>query len=184
MAEKQMLKCRVLNQVQGVKRTANGQSVLRKTYQQGMVITAYLDNVSPVPGNYMEAYKSPDGFIIPKDALYVEQRLGTKTKKPMSNAAGDIPYATEVSDKDYRDKEKIKKVSSMLSASNGTMKIIDLTKKQSKTQVNASLIGAGLGLVYAMFNQKNKWMFASLGAVAGYVVATAYINTTKDDSKK
>ena len=51
---------------------------------------------------------------------------------------------------------------------------IDSMKKNNKVAINASIAGAGAGLVFAMVKGKNKMMFATIGAVAGYVLGNMY----------
>jgi len=156
----------------------NSGEVTFKLFKQGETATAYKFNQASTPLNYVAAYKTLDGYTVPMSKAYNlgEVERPQPQQQPADQPKESIEEAVIVEDVDMIEPKTIKRLKT---ASSGAAKAIT---KKNKSAVNGALIGAGAGVLLAMLTKKNKYMFASLGAVAGFVVGNM-INTNKDDIK-
>lgn len=179
---KELFKLRVIESFKAKKLSSNGKSVLYKPFSVGNTLTAYMDNGSSTPNNYIRVFKTPDGFIIPLIYVQVLGPVGGAKKEKMSKFSG-IQEAQVINDKDYYDPNQVKQAGSLISSTTSN-KMLESLKKRSKAGTNGALIGAGLGFIYAVAKQKNKWVLITVGAVGGYILGNSLVNLVKDDNKK
>lgn len=183
MASKQMFRCQVMKNIRAGKKSSNGRSVIYKEFITGQKITASPDNGSGIPSNGMMLFKTPDGFLIPASNIHVIGPLKESSAQKTTRNE-EIEYAKVIDDSDYIDKKQFSKTEGLMKKMGGGLKLTELTKSRSKSAINASLIGAGIGLVYALAKRQNKWLFLTIGAVGGYVIGNGYSNFMSDDNKE
>jgi hypothetical protein len=126
-----------------------------KTFLEGTEVEVVEFNQPSSTLNYIQAFKTLDGFTIPRqNAIVLKQNKMYQqfNQEPIQEAnvvtpetpvvAIEVPVANEV------------------------------VKKASK-QVSYALAGGVSGFVIAAFTGKNKWMYALTGLATGFAIATA-----------
>lgn len=170
----QLFRARIIQPCKGAKRGRSG-DVKYKKYDFNQSISGSISNGSITPDNYVEVFKTPDGYMIPMHCVSIQGPINSN-KTAMNE---DIQDAVIIEDNNYVDKKSINKASKMMNMTGG---IFD-TSKKTKSAINGGVYGAAAGLIYALVKGKNKYLFLTIGAVGGYILGTAYHNYIKDDSK-
>lgn len=143
--------------------------VVFKVFPEGKIFEASPHNGALLPNNHVPSFKTKDGYIIPITNINV---LG-KLNSAQSRAKDNIPMAEIVDETAKASKQHVEK----FAAASGGFKaknFVDLQNNKSKASVNGAMIGVALGICYALVTKKNKWMFASIGAIGGYAAGNVY----------
>jgi len=139
-----------------------GGQVVYKAYNQDEIIQGSVHNQASTPANYAEVYKTADGFIILKSNVQVLGPATIQRGAPEKDATLSAPSSPAAASVD---------------------KIVGSVKKRSSATVKGAMIGAGIGLVFAMFKGKNKLISAAIGAAAGGAIGNAYSKYTGNEDK-
>lgn len=172
----ELYKARITNPCKGVKRRKSGQAV-QKQFAFGQTITGRPENGSMTPDSHILIFRTTDGFMLPMHSVNVLGKLHQDT----GVRSEDIEDAVLVEDKATIDPAQIKKIKTMFNAS-GPVSLQQSIQK-TKSNMYGGMIGAGVGLVYALSKGKNKWLFITIGAVGGYILGTAYHQYFKADDE-
>jgi hypothetical protein len=184
MSQQQLYKLKAIVSFRAPKRSSSGKSVLYKNFREGQEFTGYLANGSGTPDTMHQVFKTPDGFTIQMNNIHVGGKIGVRPQQRSSSFSGQIEEAQIVNDRDYIDKNQMSRATKLIQSTAGGTRLVDTLKSRSKTAINGGLVGAGVGLIYALAKQKNKWLFLTIGAVGGYILGNSYTNFFKDDNKK
>lgn len=172
-----VVECELINNCLAQKRVGNG--VKKKPFYTGNRVRGVVTNVALTPDSQVLALKTKDGYIIPEPFLNVlgEVNSGNGGQQQATN-----PYIEDVDAEIIEAKSEdksVKEVYESLKASN----IISTNAIKSKRVVNFALIGAGIGLVYALVKGKNKWVFSGVGAVGGGIIGNYVGKKIKENEK-
>lgn len=169
MAE-EVLKCRLIQDWRSPKKIMGGKKLTYKLFRTGEVVEGAVFNQSSNPLNYVPVIKTKDGYIIPESYITVIASLSDKKD--------DFQEAQVVENQDLlsdETKEGIKSVTK-----NFSNDFINNTKDQSKHMVNGAMIGAGIGLVYALTKGGNKLVLSGIGALLGGFIGKSYYNSNNN----
>lgn len=126
-----------------------------KAYKINDIVQAYVFNQSSSSLNYLEVFKTTDGFTIPqKNAMIL-------------SSAGTYDPNQEIQEAEIVTNEQPKVLAT-------TKTMIKGLGERNKYSINGALAGAAVGLIFAMAKQKNKYMYTALGAVAGFAIGNMY----------
>jgi len=161
----EVLKCRLLQDFRSPKKIMGGTNLTFKLFKQGDVIEGSVFNQAGTPLNYAPVIKTSEGYIIPESYLTIIAAV------PKDE---DIKYqeAEVVEDKDFLSSETKDKAKKVVEKINGNTLIN--TKTSSKQLVNGVMIGAGIGLLYALTRGGNKIVLSGIGALLGGVAVKTY----------
>lgn len=125
-----------------------------KSYKVDDVVQAYVFNQGSGL-NYLEVFKTVDGFTVPtKNAMVI-------------GSAGTFDPNQEITDAEIVTSEQ----PNVLAPTKAMIKGLG---ERNKYSINGALAGAAVGLIFAMAKQKNKYMYTALGAVAGFALGNMY----------
>lgn len=161
----EVLKCRLLQDFRSPKKIMGGTKLAYKLFKTGEVVEGSVFNQAGTPLNYAPVIKTAEGYIIPESYLTI---IASVPKDE------DTKYeeAKVVEDKDFlssETKDKAKKVVDRISGNT----LVD-AKTNSKQMVNGVMIGAGLGLLYALTRGGNKIALSGIGALLGGIAVKTY----------
>ena len=172
-----IVECELINDCLAQKREGN--SVIKKGFRMGSRVKGTVTNIALTPDSKVLALKTKDGYVIPEPFLNIlgEVRGNTKSQK---NASFDDQYDyAEVIEEDKNEKSVAGVFQSLKSAD-----IISKNSIKSKRVVNFALVGAAIGLAYAMMKDGNKLMLSTLGAVGGGIVGNYVSGKIKENENK
>jgi hypothetical protein len=161
----EVLKCRVIQTFRAPKKVNGGKSLIYKLIKEGSIIEGSYYNQSSSPANYVPVIKTTEGFIVPESHINIIAKVGTSKPK-------DFQEAKVVEDVDLlsgEQKSNIKKVTESFSKNFAIS-----AKNESKTTVNGAMIGAGIGLIYALMKGQNKLVYSGIGGLIGGYIGKAY----------
>lgn len=172
-----LVECELIEDCLANKRV--GKKVQKKPFRTGQRVQGVVTNIALTPDSQVMALKTKDGFIIPEPFLNVIGEVKQKGTKQSNNGGNyeDVQEAEVVSNK--REKGAVKSIYDSLKSSD----IISKNSVRSKQSVNFALAGAAVGLVFAMLKQKNKMLYAAVGAVGGGLVGI-YLGKKQQQNEK
>ncbi len=162
MNQPQLVECRLIQDWRAPKQIDNGAKVEYKTFKKDETVYGYpfQQGSSDTGANFVSVLKTKDGFIIPESYLNV---IG-EAKQVSAEDASKTPQTTT-------DSPSTTALPGVISG---------LAKTRTKIAIRGAMIGAGLGLAYTFWKGGNKIMFASMGALGGFIAGNMYAKSKEE----
>ena len=170
-----IVECQLINDCLAQRRMGKNR-VQKKPFRTGQRVRGTVTNVALTPESQVLALKTKDGWVIPEPFLNIIGEVRTENK---NNDSKIEDVEAEVIEEKSENKS-IKEVYESLKAAD----IISTNAVRSKRVVNFALMGAGIGLVYALLRGRSKLLSMTVGAVGGSAVGNYVGKKIKENEKK
>lgn len=155
MQEGTYYKCRVVKNFEAKKQ--HGNDVVIKRYPKGSIVSVTPVDLATNQGTVLPAFQTKDGFLFPESALVIMD-------------SGNSNSSTRSEDS-FDEAEVIEPKKNTIPFN---FKSPDFFKKKSKSSIHGAMAGAVVGLVYALYSGKNKFLFSAVGALGGGLLGNMY----------
>jgi hypothetical protein len=155
--------CILINDFRSPKRNSNGKGLMWKNFKAGQTIKGVMHNHATTPDMEVLVIKTREGYIIPKENLNIF---------PAKSNFNAIQEAEVIN-------ENPRTINQNPNVQTKPLTLVNDIKSTSKTTINGAMVGALIGVVYAMIKSKNKLVFASIGAAGGGFVGNKYTKLFK-----